>query len=41
MNGTYSDIINVIDIKPEEEVTIDFTKAYPEFYTKGKKWAKK
>ena len=39
--GTYSDIISAQDIKPEEEITINFTNAYPEFYTKDKKWAKK
>ena len=41
INSTYSDIINIVDIKPGEEITINFTKAYPTFYTKDKKWAKK
>ena len=41
INSTYSDIINIVDIKPGEEITINFTKAYPAFYTKDKKWAKK
>ena len=41
LNGTYNDIINVVDIKPEEEITINFTDSYPAFYTKDKKWAKK
>ncbi len=39
--GTYNDIISIQNIKPEEEITINFTNEYPEFYTKGKKWAKK
>lgn len=41
LNSTYSDIINVEDIKPGEEITINFTNAYPGFYTKDKEWAKK
>jgi|TARA_R110002020_G_scaffold201799_1_gene404592 hypothetical protein len=41
LNGTYNDIINIIDVKPGEEITINFTDAYPAFYTKDKKWAKK
>ena len=34
-------IITLNNIKSEEEITVDFTKAYPAHYTKGKKWAKK
>ena len=41
LNGIYSDIITTKSIEPNEEITVDFKKAYPEFYTKDKKWAKK
>ena len=41
LNNTYNDIINVVDVKPGEEITINFTDAYPSHYTKNKKWAKK
>jgi hypothetical protein len=40
LNGIYSDIITVNFIEPDEEITVDFRKAYPSFYTKDKKWAK-
>ena len=41
LNGVYSDIITAKPIEPNEEITVDFTKAYSSFYTKDKKWAKK
>ena len=41
LNGVYSDIITTKPIELDEEITIDFRKAYPSFYTKDKKWAKK
>jgi len=41
LNGVYSDIITINFIEPDEEITVDFRKAYPSFYTKDKKWAKK
>ena len=41
LNSTYSDIITVVDVKPEEEIMVNFTNAYPAHYTKDKKWAKK
>ena len=41
INSTYSDIVNIVDLKPGEEVTINFVHSYPAFYTKDKKWAKK
>jgi len=41
LDCNFMQIITLNNIKSEEEITVDFTKAYPAHYTKGKKWAKK
>lgn len=41
LDCNFMQIITLNNIKSEEEITVDFTKAYPAHYIKGKKWAKK